>query len=181
MRGDWGSVSDPVVIGVNTVLGAVGAGLMSKAVNIISLARFGATNIEMSVARGALGESMLGINPIGKLGISVGGNRFIPDRITSIALDESKNVASISAKDARQIMAEATYSASKGLNMTLWTRSGTDLSRVQGLIDNGALSVRNIPGIGSNGFRVLTNGESAVLGSGLGGSFNGGRAALALK
>jgi hypothetical protein len=66
-------------------------------------------------------------------------------------------------------------------DVKLWTRKGADLSRIQGLIDNGALSVRTIPGVGSNGFRILTNGESAALGFGIGGTINGSLANAAGK
>jgi len=57
--------------------------------------------------------------------------------------------------------------------MTLYIRPGADVSRVKSLIDSGAFSVKNIPGIGTNGARILKNGESAVAGSILGAGTEG--------
>jgi hypothetical protein len=116
---------------------------------------------------------MMGIASTGKEAIRVGGKTYIPDALTKSTLTEVKNVAAISARDARQITAEATYASSQnGLSMSLYTRSGADLSRVQGLIDNGAISVFTIPGVGTNGFRVLTGRESVLSGSLVGGLTN---------
>lgn len=83
-----------------------------------------------------------------------------------------KNVASIGARDARQIAAEATYASQNGLSMSLYTRTSTNLNRIQGLIDSGAISMSTIPGVGTNGFRVLTSGEAALSGSLMGGFTN---------
>lgn len=47
------------------------------------------------------------------------------------------------------------------------------MSRIQGLIDDGAFSVSTIPGVGANGFRVLTGGESALAGAAIGGAAEG--------
>lgn len=143
--------------------------MISKGANLVSIARAGATNIERSVARGALGESMAGINSTGKKAISVGGSEFIPDALSSTSLTEVKNVARIRVRDARQIAAEATYASENSLNMSLHVRPGADLSRIQNLIDEGAFSVTLIPGVGTNGFRILTGGESALAGTAIGG------------
>ncbi|MBS0448570.1 MAG: hypothetical protein JSR59_21825 [Proteobacteria bacterium] len=115
----------------------------------------------------------MSIASTGKTAISVGGKSYMPDALTDSALIEVKNVAAIGACDAQQIAAEATYASQNGLGMNLYTRTGADLSRIQGLIDNGAMSVSTIPGVGTNGFRVLTNGEGALSGSLIGGSTNG--------
>lgn len=123
----------------------------------------------MSVARGALGESMVGISSTGKQAINVGGSKFVPDALTSTTLTEVKNVAAIGVRDASQIAAEATYASQNSLSMSLRVRAGADLSRIQGLIDEGAMSVTTIPGVGTNGFRILTGGESALTGAAIGG------------
>jgi RHS repeat-associated protein len=107
---DWGAIA------LDAGLGAVGTGLTSKAINLISLARAGTTNIERSIARGALGESMAGISSTGKRAIDI-GNR-IPDRLTATTLEEVKNVARLSTRDAAQIGDEAAYAARGGLDMT---------------------------------------------------------------
>lgn len=166
--GNWNAVFDAKAIALDAALGAVGTGLVSKGANLISVMRAGTTNIERSVARGALGESMMGIASTGKTAIKVGGKSYVPDALSNTTLTEVKNVAAIGVRDARQIAAEAAYASQEGLAMKLVTRPGADLSRIQGLIDNGALSVSNIPGIGTNGFRILTGGESVLAGGVLG-------------
>jgi hypothetical protein len=65
----------------------------------------GYINIERSVARGVLGESMMGIASTGNTAIKVGGKTYIPEALTKSTLTEVKNVAAISARDARQITA----------------------------------------------------------------------------
>jgi RHS repeat-associated protein len=172
--GNWSKVFDVKAIATDAALGAIGTGLVSKATNLVSIARAGATNLERNVAKGALGETMSGISPVGKEAIRVGGVKVVPDRLTSTALEEVKNVAAISAKDARQIAREATYAADKELSMTLSVRQGADLSRVQSLIDANAFAVKTIPGVGANGFRILTTAEAAAAGAAIGTALNAG-------
>ncbi len=172
--GNWSKVFDVKAIATDAALGAIGTGLVSKATNLVSIARAGVTNLERNVAKGALGETMSGISPVGKEAIRVGGVKVIPDRLTSTALEEVKNVAAISAKDARQIAREAAYAADKELSMTLSVRQGADLSRVQSLIDAGAFAVKTIPGVGANGFRILTTAEAAAAGAAIGTALNAG-------
>jgi RHS repeat-associated protein len=174
-----GNIFDPKAILMDAALGAVGVGVASKAANLVSAARAGSVGIQQTRALGVLGESRLGIANSGKVKIDIGGR--VPDRLTATTLDEVKNVALIRTKDAAQIADEAAFAAREGLDMTLWIRPGADVSKVQGLIDSGAIALRNIPGIGSNGFRVLTNTEGALLGGAIGGAVEGASAALSGK
>jgi len=169
--GNWSSVFDWKSMAVDAGLGAVGAGLTSKLTNLASISRISkigtrANDPRRSAAVGELGEKMLGIASKGKTKITASnGTKVVPDRLTATRLDEVKNVKAISSKDASQIHAEALIAADRGIPMTLWTRPGADLSRIQHLIDNGGISaVKNIPGIGVNGARVLKNGEAALVG-----------------
>jgi RHS repeat-associated protein len=172
--GNWSAVFDAKSIAIDATLGAVGTGLITKGTNLISAYRAGATNIERNVTRGALGESMVGIPSAGKTVVNSGGVKIVPDRLTATTLDEVKNVAAISAKDARQIGAEAAFAEANGLQMTLFVRPGANLSKIQGLVDSGAFAVETIPGVARNGFRALTAGESAGIGAGIGAASNSG-------
>jgi len=48
---------------------------------------------QRSISRGALGKSMMGIAPTGKMAINVGGKSYVPDALTNTTLTEVKNVA----------------------------------------------------------------------------------------
>lgn len=170
--GDWSSVFDMKSMAIDAGMGAVGAGLTSKLTNLASMHRLSsigtrANDINRSKAVGALGEKMLGIAPDGKkLQAAANGVRTVPDEFVPFSrLYEVKNVKAISAKDAKQIHAQTLLAKEFDAPMTLWTRPGADLSKIQHLIDNGAISaVKNIPGIATNGARMLKNGEAALVG-----------------
>jgi hypothetical protein len=81
------------------------------------------------------------------------------------------NVARIGARDAAQIADEATYAANTGRSMTVQTRPGTDVSRIQGLIDNGSVGHGTIPNIADDGFRTLSPWGAAGGGAATGSTF----------
>lgn len=63
--------------------------------------------------------------------------------------------------------------------MIVSTRSSTDVSKIQSFIDDGSVTQSFLPGISDDGFRMLSNIESAGVGVGsnlFGNMFGGGAA-----
>ena len=110
-----------------------------------------------------LGENAIGTGP--KTGIQIGGRTLFPDIVGETGLQEAKNVATISARDARQISAYADYSAQVGLDpVTVFTRPSTNVSAIQGLLDNGSVTQSFLPGINDLGVYSLTRSGAATVG-----------------
>jgi RHS repeat-associated protein len=151
----------------DAALGAAGVGLVNKGMQLYQVARAG-TGIAKSRYLGQIGEKAAGIVQSEKSAIQVAGRTRIPDQIANGSVTEVKNVARISGRDAAQIADDVTYAASTGQTMRLLTRSNTDLSKVQHLINNGSIKLSTIPNIGSDGFRIISGLESAGVGGALG-------------
>jgi RHS repeat-associated protein len=157
----------------DAVLGAAGAGLASKLKTAYQLAEAG-TGISKARYLGALGEEAVGATDA-REGIKIGGRTLFPDIVNPNGLGEVKNVAAISAKDARQISDYAAFSQ-QGLNpVQVFTREGTDVSRIQGLINSGAVEQKFIPGVNDFGVYSLTTGEAALSGGAVGAADSGVR------
>ena len=92
--------------------------------------------------------------------------RRFPDEIDELDMTEIKNVLSISSSDAKQINDYVLYTQQYGGSVTVLTRILTDVSQIQGLINNGLVSVGKIPGINSSGVANLSNSTSAGIGAG---------------
>jgi hypothetical protein len=74
-------------------------------------------------------------------------------------------VATIGARDARQISAYADFSAQAGLDpVALFTRPSTNVSAIQGLLDNGAVTQSFLPGINDLGVNSLSLSSAATVG-----------------
>jgi len=158
-----GEIFDPVAIAADAALGAAGVGIVSKLNTISQVARLG-TGINKSKNLGKIGETAIGAGP--KEGIKVGGRNLFPDVVGSKGLKEAKNVAEISRRDAKQISSYVGYSASRGLDpVQVFTRQGTNVSRIQGSIQRGAVEHRFLPGVNDLGVYSLTRGGSALTGA----------------
>ena len=166
--GDWNAVMDPRAIAIDAAIGAIGTGLAGKGMQLYQEFRAG-TGIERSRYLGQIGESSVGISQEGKTAIDVAGRTRFPDRLTPSGITEVKNVATISARDAKQILDDVAYAAGReGFDVTVLTREITDVSRIQRLIDSGAITHDILKNIAENGFRILSTGESASIGAALG-------------
>ena len=151
----------------DAALGAVGAGLASKLKTAYQLAEAGA-GISKARYLGALGEEAVGATDA-RQGIQVSARTLFPDIVNPNGLGEVKNVATISARDASQISDYAAYSARRGLDpVQVFTREGTDVSRIQGLISSGAVEQQIIPGVNDLGVYSLKAGEAALAGGAAG-------------
>ena len=72
-------------------------------------------------------------------------------------------------RDSDQISSYVAYSAQRNLGpVQLFTRPGTDVSRIQGLIDSGAVVQQFLPGVNNLGVYSLTGGEAALTGAAVG-------------
>jgi len=168
-----GEIFDLKAIAVDAALGAVGAGIVGKGAALIQRARAG-SGIARSAAIGRHGERAANIrgaretfqNAAGKTRVTDGG-------AGTSAVHEVKNVAEISNAAARQIGDEAGFASSQGRSLTLHVREGTDLTKVQGLIDSGGAEVRTLSNTAEDGFRKgLFNSEAAGVGSATGAACN---------
>jgi uncharacterized protein RhaS with RHS repeats len=157
-----GNVFDLQSIAIDAALGAVGAGIASKVTVALQLAEAGA-GINASRYLGALGENAIGAGP--RTGIQIGGRTLFPDIVSETGLQEAKNVAIIGARDARQISAYVDYSAQAGLDaVVVFTRPSTNVSAIQGLLDNGSVTQRFLPGINDLGVYSLSLSGAATVG-----------------
>jgi RHS repeat-associated protein len=151
----------------DAALGAVGAGLASKVKTAYQLAEAG-TGISKARYLGALGEEAVGATDA-RQGVQVGGSTLFPDIVNPNGLGEVKNVATIGARDANQISSYAAYSARRGLDpVQVFTRQGTDVSRIQRLINSGAVEQQFIRGVNDLGVYSLTAGQAALTGGAVG-------------
>ena len=160
-----GDVLDLQAIAMDAAPGAVGAGIASKFKTVYQLAEAG-EGISRAKYLGNLGETTIGA--VGQReGIRVGGRTVFPDIVGPNGLQEAKNVAAIGVRDAKQISSYASHSTETGLNpVEVFTRPGTDVPRIQGLLDNGAVVQKFLPGINDAGVLSLTRGEAALTGAG---------------
>lgn len=159
-----GDILDWKAMAVDAAAGAVGAGLVNKLGKVIQLSKIPASGIGKSRAIGEIGEKAAGITAR-KEGVRIGGRLRFPDEVTSSTVREVKNVAAISSRDAAQIADSVTLAQATGKTAILEARVGADVSKVQGLIDSGELTLKNIPGIGADGLKELSNAASATIGA----------------
>jgi len=167
-------IFDARAIATDAVLGAVGAGIASKASRIYQGVQAGVKG-SPQYARyiGNIGERAAGAPGSKSAVSSLSGTaaRRFPDKVDDVArtISEVKNKAVISAKDARQIGDDVLLASRKpGYQTQLYTRGSTDVSRVQGLIDNGSVVQKFLPGVADDGFRLLSPLESGLAGAGFG-------------
>jgi RHS repeat-associated protein len=147
----------------DAALGAVGAGIASKLSTAYQLAEAG-SGIAKARYLGQLGEEAIGATE-SRVGIRVGGQTLFPDILGSNGIQEAKNVATIGSRDAAQISSYVNYSTANGLNpVQVFTRPGTDVSAIQGLINAGAVEQKILPGINSLGVNSLSAADSAAIG-----------------
>lgn len=165
-----GDIFDAKAIAMDAALGAVGVGIVNKIGAVAQAARAG-SGIQKSKYLGNVGESAAGIVQAEKESIRVAGRLRIPDAISNTTITEVKNVAKISARDARQIADDVAIGADRGLQTVVKTRPGADVSRIQGLIDDGSVIHKTLSNLNSSGFRILSGFESAGLGAGVGMTF----------
>ena len=180
-QGGWSGAANAALnvksIAVDAALGAVGAGLANKFSTLSQLSKVNSAAVPGNKL-GQIGEALAGIAPTGKTAIpSISGTatRRFPDAIDSLKnIVEVKNVAKISSRDAAQITDSVLYSQSYGGTTTLLTRgAATDISAVQGLVDDGLLALGKIPSINSFGVANLSASTSAGIGFGFGTFGNG--------
>lgn len=176
--GDWNAVFDPASIATDAALGAVGAGLANKFSTLSQLSKVNSAPVPGRVL-GQIGEDLAGISSTGKSSIpSLSGTatKRFPDSIDDFGnITEVKNVVSISTRDAAQIYDSVLYTSQPSVSgvTTLLTRgAATDISRVQGLIDDGLLNLGKIPGINSSGVANISTGTSSLIGFGAGTASN---------
>jgi RHS repeat-associated protein len=161
---------------IDFTLGAVGVGVINKGSKLWQLHKV--KNMAVPGRElGVIGENLAGIAPKGKTAISsLTGNavRRFPDKLDDLGnITEVKNVLEISAKDATQIFDSILYSQKMGGTTTLLTRgSATNISRVQGFVDDGLLQLGKIPRISPSGVANLSNSASAGIGLGVGAGNN---------
>ena len=167
-------IFDARAIATDAVLGAVGAGIASKASRIYQGVQAGAKG-SPQYARyiGNIGERAAGATGSRTAVNSLSGTatRRFPDKVDDVSrtISEVKNKAVISAKDARQINDDVLLASRKpGYQTQLYTRGSTDVSRVQGLINNGSVVQKFLPGVADDGFRLLSPLESGLAGAGFG-------------
>jgi RHS repeat-associated protein len=176
-----GEIFDVQAIAFDAATGAIGAGIISKATELYQVSRAGA-GLARAGYLGDLGEEALGLSGP-KQAISIGSQVRVPDSIIGDVIQESKNVATIGSRDAAQISDYAAYAANPTTDINsvqVFTRATTDVARIQGLIDSGAVEQGFLPNIGANGFRTLSASESATIGIAIGGvnsSFTGANSA----
>ena len=168
--GDWNATFDPGAIAADAALGAIGTGLVGKGMQLYQEARLaGMSAIERSRYLGRIGEDAAGIAADGKTVIYVEGRKRFPDQLTPNGITEVKNVAAISARDARQILDDVIHAAGReGFDVRVLTREVSDLSRIQHLIDRGLITHDVLRNIAENGLRVLSGAEAAAIGGALG-------------
>lgn len=168
--GDWNATFDAGAIATDAALGAAGTGLINKGMQIYQEARLaGMTGIERSRYLGRIGEDSVGIADRGKTAINVEGRTRYPDQLTPNGITEVKNVAQISARDAKQILDDVIHAAGReGFDVTVLTREVTDLSRIQHLIDKGLITHDVLRKISEQGLRILSDAEAAGIGGALG-------------
>ncbi len=169
--GDWSAVFDPSAIAADAGLGAVGAGLANKFSTLNQLSKVNSAPVP-GQALGRIGEDLAGIASAGKTGIRVDGRLRIPDARDGFNITEVKNVLSISGRDAAQIADFVKFSGQQGSTTLLTRGPATNISRVQGLVDDGSLLIGKIPGINSSGVANLSTGTSAGIGFGFGAANN---------
>ena len=93
----------------------------------------------------------------------------IQDIVGPNGLQEAKNVATIGARDARQISSYAGYSARRNPDaVQVLTRQGTDVSRIRGLINSGAVERQFLPGVNNLAVNSPRGGEAALTGAAVG-------------
>jgi RHS repeat-associated protein len=141
----------------DAALGAVGGSAAQGAFRYYQ-GRQAGVGIARSRYIGEIGEKAAGV-PVGKrktkTDIPEGGWR-VPDMKTTGSLMEVKNVAAIRSGDAAQIR-DLVKAAQKGAqNVVVHTRHGTDMGRIRGLLDSGAISQRFLPNVADDGFRMLS-------------------------
>ena len=97
-------------------------------------------------ALGTIGEEAVGIGTKTRIPSLTGTAKYrIPDRLTATTLEEVKNVTQLSFT--RQLQDFHLYSQQNGLQMIIHTRATTTFSGpLQGLINNGSIVTRAIPG-----------------------------------
>jgi hypothetical protein len=148
----------------NPPYGPVGAGIASKISTVYQLAEAG-SGIAKARYLGQIGEEAIGATE-SRVGIKVGGQTLFPDILGSNGIQEAKNVATISSRDAAQISSYVDYTALRGLNpVQVFTRPGTDVSAIQGLINAGCIEQKILPGINSLGVNLLSAADSAAIGA----------------
>ncbi len=168
-------IFDARAIATDAVLGAVGAGIASKASRIYQGVQAGVKGSpQYAKYIGNIGERAGSATGRKSAVDSLSGTaaRRFPDKVDNVArtVNEVKNKAVISAKDARQITDDVLFAGSQpgGYQAQLLTRRSTDVSRVQGLIDNGSVVQKFLPGVADDGFRLLSPLESSLAGAGFG-------------
>ncbi|WP_298609873.1 RHS repeat-associated core domain-containing protein [uncultured Thiobacillus sp.] len=169
------AIFDPRAIATDALLGVVGAGIVSKASRIYQGIQAGVKG-SPQFARyiGNIGERAVGAAGSKSAVSSISGTaaRRFPDKVDDVArtITEVKNKAVLSAKDARQIGDDVLHAASRqpGYQTQLYTRSSTDVSRVKGLIDDGSVVHKYLPGVADDGFRLLSPLGSGLAGAGFG-------------
>jgi hypothetical protein len=166
-----GDIFDAEAIAIDAATGAIGAGFANKIGKLAQLARMPSSGIGKSAVLGRIGEKAAGTSGK-KTAVTIGGKVRVPDQVTSSAVIEVKNVASVSAREAAQISDSVALAQGTGKEAVLLTRPGADVSRVQGLIDNRSLTHGTIPGIGSDGLRQLGTSGSAAAGATVGTATN---------
>jgi RHS repeat-associated protein len=116
------------------VVGAVRSFLLRSAIGIAEI--------------GAAGEFAVGIEANApKVGIRIPGTSTIryPDRLTTTALDEVKNVARLS--NTQQLHDFLVYSQENNLTFNVWVRPSTVLTpTVRDLVSSGQINLKYIPG-----------------------------------
>jgi RHS repeat-associated protein len=146
VSGNFSDIFDLRAIAIDAVAGAVGAGVITRATVAYQLVRAG-TGINKARYLGALGEAAIGANDA-KTAILVGGRTLFPDILGNF-IQEAKNVATIGARDAKQILDYVRFSGQRAVEV--FTRPGTSVSRIQSLLDNGSVVQKMLPGINSQG------------------------------
>jgi RHS repeat-associated protein len=159
-----GDPFDAEAIAVDAALGAAGVGVVRYAKTAVQLARAG-TGTARARYLGNIGEEAIGATAP-REAIKFEGRTIFPDIVSSRGISEAKNVAVISARDARQISAYAAYAAQKSIGpVPVYTRPATDVSRIQGLISEGTVVQRILPGVTNRGVVDITRGQSALTGA----------------
>ena len=166
------AVLDPSSVALDAGLGAT-IGVGAQAINIgRQLSRVGSAAVPGRVL-GEIGEGLAGIPSTGKTAIKINGRTRFPDQRIGGNIIEVKNTASIRSRDAAQIRDFVSFAGSNNGSVTVLTRGkSTDVSRIQGLVDDGAVSIGKIPGINSSGVGNLSTGTLSLLGIGAGAASN---------
>jgi uncharacterized protein RhaS with RHS repeats len=145
----------------DAALGAVGAGLVSKAKTAYQLARAGSGTAK-SRYLGEIGEKAIK----GKQQRIVTTSGILkPDKVVNGVFHEAKNVSVIRSRDAAQIRR---YVEVSGNPVVVFARPNTNVSRVGGLIDSGEVIRRNLPSVTNQGVRRLTPAQAAATGGTIG-------------